>query len=98
MHANSELRIEPAPEIREGARRWLESIRGALGPEFLAAYLTGSVLSQSFDPRHSHVNVLIVARALPPEALHAVARVMPAPKKAPHFDGLFFTRRQVEKS
>lgn len=98
IHTRSELRIEPPPEILEGARRWLESIRAALGPEFLAAYLTGSVLTQSFDPRHSHVNVLVIARALPPEALDAVARGMPAPKKPPQFDGLFFTRGQIDES
>jgi hypothetical protein len=98
MHAHAELRIEPAPEVLEAARHWVAAARSSLGSEFLAAYLTGSVLSQGFDPRHSRVNVLVVARALPAGILDRVARGMPQPRKRPFFDGLFFTRRQIEKS
>jgi hypothetical protein len=98
MHTHAELRIEPAPEILDGARRWVNAVRAPLGTDFLAAYLTGSVLSQGFDPKLSHVNVLAVARELPPETLDALARAIPATKKPPHYDGLFFTRRQIEKS
>ncbi len=83
MHADAQLRIEPAPEILDGARRWLEAARGGLGSEFLAAYLTGSVLTQGFDAQHSHVNVLVVARELPATVLDAVARALPARKKRP---------------
>src|SRR5438477_3876399 len=98
MHADAELRVDPAPEILEGARRWLEAVRSGAGAEFLAAYLTGSVLTRSFDPKHSHVNVLVVARELPGTVLDALARAMPPQKKRPRYDGLFFTRRQIEKS
>ena len=45
------------------ARRWLAPVRAALGPDFVAAYLTGSVLTEGFDPKHSQINVLVVARA-----------------------------------
>jgi len=98
MHADAQLRIEPAPEILDGARRWLEAARGGLGSEFLAAYLTGSVLTQGFDAEHSHVNVLVVARELPATVLDSVARALPARKKRPFYEALFFTRRQIEKS
>src|SRR5204862_118557 len=87
MHADAELRVDPAPEILEGARRWLEAVRSGAGAEFLAAYLTGSVLTRSFDPKHSHVNVLVVARELPGTVLDALARAMPPQKKRPRYDG-----------
>ena len=98
MHADADLRVEPAPGTLEGARRWVETIRGGAGAEFLAAYLTGSVLSHGFDPRHSNVNVLVVARDLPPSTLDTLARALPQQKKRPRYDGLFFTRSQIEKS
>ena len=98
MLTQGDLRIEPAPEVLAAARRWLEPVRAALGPEFLAAYLTGSVLSQGFDPRHSHVNVAIVARALPIGVLDAVARAVPGGATAPRVEPLFLTRGQIEKS
>src|SRR5207344_1821907 len=46
----TELRIEPPAEILAAAREWLQPVREALGAEFLSAYLTGSVLTQGFDP------------------------------------------------
>src|SRR5215468_11208546 len=98
MHADAELRVEPPAEILGGARRWVEAVRASLGSEFLAAYVTGSVLTRGFDPKHSHVNALVVARELPATVLDAVARAMPVQKKRPRTDGLFFTRRQIEQS
>src|SRR5262245_41316856 len=62
MTTLTESRIEPAPEVLEAARRWLEPVRRALGSEFLAAYLTGSVLTSAFDPRRSRVNLLVTTR------------------------------------
>ena len=97
MLTHGELRIEPAPELLAAARRWLEPVRAALGPEFLAAYLTGSVLTQGFDSRHSQVNLAIVARALPIGVLDALARALPG-ATAPRFEPLFLTRGQIEKS
>ncbi|MBI1798871.1 MAG: hypothetical protein HYR73_04205 [Candidatus Eisenbacteria bacterium] len=97
MHTHDELRIEPAPEILDAARRWLAPVRTALGTEFAAAYLTGSVLTQGFDPRHSHVNVLIVARALDTGLLDSLARAVPRPGK-PRLDPLFVSLRQIERS
>jgi hypothetical protein len=44
------------------------------------------------------VNVLVVARSLGIEILDAVARVLPETKKPPHFDPLFMTQRQIQKS
>jgi len=98
MLTQGELRIEPAREILEAARRWLDPVRTALGHEFLSAYLTGSVLTQGFDPRKSRVNLAIVARALPAERLDAVARAIPRGRRAPTFAPLFLTHSQIEKS
>lgn len=99
MLTHGDLRIEPAPEVLDGARRWLDRPRAALGPEFLAAYLTGSVLTQGFDAKHSRVNLLVVARTLSPSVLDAVAQAIPpAASKGLQFEPLFLTRRQIEKS
>ena len=92
------LRMDPSDVMLAAARRWLEPVRAALGPEFVAAYLTGSVLVQGFDERHSGVNVLIVARTLDLDVLDAISQRLPEPKKPPRFDPLFLTLRQVEKS
>lgn len=91
----SESRIEPAPVILEASRRWLEPVRGALDTDFLAAYLTGSVLSAGFDPAHSRVNVLVVARTLPSDSLDRLAAAIPVTKKPPHFEPLFLARAQI---
>ena len=98
MLTGSESRAEPAPAILLASRRWLEPVRAALGHEFLAAYLTGSVLTAAFDPRRSRVNLLIVARTLDTGLLDKVAGALPATKRAPHFEPLLLTRRQMEKS
>lgn len=91
----SESRIEPTSVILEAARRWLEPVRGALDTDFLAAYLTGSVLSAGFDPAHSRVNVLVVARTLPSASLDRLAASIPADKKPPHFEPLFLSQAQI---
>ena len=98
MLTESGSRIEPPSSILEASRRWLEPVRKALGGEFLSAYLTGSVLTQAFDARRSRINLLILARSLDTGLLEAVARAIPVTRRAPHFDPLLLTRRQVEKS
>jgi hypothetical protein len=98
MRTPGELRIEPAADVLEASRRWLGPVREALGHEFLAAYLTGSVLTQGFDPKRSRVNLLVVARTLDTDLLERVARAIPATRRPPHFEPLLLTRRQVEKS
>ncbi|MBI5710933.1 MAG: hypothetical protein HZC42_11625 [Candidatus Eisenbacteria bacterium] len=98
MQTQSELRIEPRPEILAAARRWLEPVRACLGHDFVAAYLTGSVLTQGFDPKRSHVNLLVVARALDGGTLKRLADSLPAARRAPQVEPLFLTRRQIEKS
>jgi hypothetical protein len=90
-----ESRIEPPAELLAAARRWIEPVRTALGPEFLSAYLTGSVLSQGFNAAHSHVNLLVVARTLEADALDRVAASIPETRKPPHFDPMFMTREQM---
>ncbi|MBI1795559.1 MAG: hypothetical protein HYR74_00750 [Candidatus Eisenbacteria bacterium] len=92
------VRIDPSDAMMVAARRWLEPVRAALGPDFVAAYLTGSVLAHGFDARHSSVNVLIVARELGLEQLDRLGLRIPEAKKPPHFDPLFLTQRQVERS
>lgn len=94
----SESRIEPAPAVLDAARKWLAPVRAALDTEFLAAYLTGSVLTAGFDPKTSRVNLLVVARALPSETLDRLAAAMPVAKKAPHFEPLFLTKDQAVAS
>ena len=98
MSDTSERLIEPAAEIVDRARKWLQPVRAALGPDFVAAYLTGSVLTEGFDPRHSQINVLVVARDLPGPRLDAVARALPAQRRQPLIEPLFLTRRQIERS
>jgi hypothetical protein len=73
-------------------------VRAALGPEFLAAYVTGSALTQGFDERRSRVNVLVVARSLNLDVLDAVRAKLPEDRKPPHFHPLFVVPRQIEKS
>lgn len=94
-----ELRIEPAAEILSAARTWLDSVRPALAPEFVAAYLTGSVLTQGFDVQQSRINVLVVSRSLSGALLEALAKAIPAPgKSGPRFEPLFMSQSNLEKS
>ena len=98
MDTQSDIRIEPAAEVVALARKWLTPVRAALGPEFVAGYLTGSVLTRGFDPKHSHVNMLVVAASLDGPLLDAVAKSLPAQRKPPFVEPLFLTRRQIECS
>jgi hypothetical protein len=95
---HGELRIEPSAEILDATRAWLAPVRAALGPEFLAAYLTGSVLTQGFNPKRSGVNVLVVARELPPATLDALMDVLPQQRRPFRIEPLFLTKRQIEAS
>lgn len=98
MLTHGELRIEPPAPILAASRAWLAPVRAALGTDFLAAYLTGSVLTQGFEPEFSSVNVLVLSRSLDSAVLEKLAAAIPVTKKAPHFEPLFMTRRQIEKS
>jgi len=95
---HSELRIEPPAEVLDAARAWLQPVRTALGGEFLAAYLTGSVLTQGFDAVHSRVNIVVVARNLDVDALDRVRECLPVTRKPPHFDPLLLSERQIASS
>lgn len=98
MLTDGQLRIEPPADILDATRAWLRQVQPVLGHEFLAAYLTGSVLTQGFDPAHSRVNLLVVCRALDPDLLERLGSAIPTTRRAPHFEPLFVSRRQVEKS
>ncbi len=99
MATHSTSRIEPAVAILDAARRWLAPIRETLGSEFLACFLTGSVLRAGFDVRKSRVNVLVVTRTLGLDVLDRIARVLPEDgKQPPHFDPLFMSEPQVRQS
>jgi hypothetical protein len=98
MEARALSRIEPSQDVLAASRKWLEPVRAALDRDFLAAYLTGSVLTQGFDAKHSEINMLIVARLLAPETLDALVGALPDVKKPPRFAPLFMTERQIEKS
>ncbi|MCC6652705.1 MAG: hypothetical protein IT348_16250 [Candidatus Eisenbacteria bacterium] len=94
----TQARIEPPPATLDAARRWLAPVREALGPDFVAAYLTGSVLTQGFDPAHSRINLLVVSRTLDSAALDRVSPAIIVTRKPPHFDPLFMTRDQMMAS
>ena len=102
MLTHGELRIEPSPETLAQARQWLAPVRAALGSDFLAAYLTGSVLTQSFDAKQSRINLLVVARTLDTDVLERIAPACQASAAAKDanagIDPLFLSRRQVEHS
>jgi hypothetical protein len=98
MNVRTMSRIEPSQEIMAATRQWLSPVREALGHEFVCAYLTGSVLTQGFRLDRSSVNVLVVARHMNGDVLDAVARGLIETRKAPHFDPLFLTHRQIQKS
>jgi predicted nucleotidyltransferase len=98
MSRSPELFIEPSKEVLDAARRWLERMRPELGAEFLAAYLTGSALTQGFDPRRSDVNLLIVTRSLDSELLQRLADAHPRPGRGLRVTPLVLTRSQIEKS
>jgi hypothetical protein len=97
--SHGELRIQPPAATLDASRAWLTPVREAIGPDFLGAYLTGSVLTQGFDPRQSKVNILVVARQLDTDTLDRLAATLPHPKKkALQFEPMFVTRTQIEKS
>ena len=88
-------RIEPPAELLDAVRRWLSPVRTALGPGFLSAYVTGSALTHGFDPKHSHVNLMVVARTLEPDVLDRLAAAIPETRRPPRIDPLFMTREQI---
>jgi len=98
MSTRAVMTIEPTDAALAATREWLAPVRTALGAEFLAAYLHGSVLTQGFDPRRSRVNVLVVSRSLNLDILDAVRSALPEDRKPPHISPLFLTQRQIEKS
>jgi len=98
MDARAVLTTEPPTDTLAAIRAWLAPVRSALGDEFVAAYLYGSVLRQGFDARHSRVNVLVVTRTLDLPVLDALRTAIPEDKKPPHVSPLFLTLRQIEES
>lgn len=98
MDPRAVMTVEPPAATLSAMREWLAPVRGALGTEFLAAYLYGSVLTQTYDARRSRVNLLIVARSLNLDVLDAVRAALPEDRRPPHVSPLFLTQRQIEKS
>jgi hypothetical protein len=98
MTTNALHTVEPSAEILAATRAYLDPIRRAMGDDFLAAYLTGSVLTQGFDPKRSRINLLLVSRVLDGTWLEAVRTAIPEARKPPRFDPLFVSERQIEKS
>ena len=98
MSQHTAARLDPGEDVLAAARHWLEPVRTALGSDFVAAYLTGSVLTQGFHPDHSRVNVLLVSRHLGDETLDSLAQALPQTKRPPHFAPLFMTQHQIESS
>lgn len=98
MKHASEMRVEPAAEILAAARAWMGPVREALGPRWLAGYLTGSVLTQGFDARRSRINVLVIVRELESGVLDPLAAAIPTSAKPPRFEPLFVTAPQMRRS
>jgi hypothetical protein len=98
MDRSPELLIEPAPGVLQAARRWVDRIHPVLGPDFVAAYVTGSALTQGWSPSRSDVNVLVVARRLDAETLDRLAPLVSMPARAPHIAPLFLTETQIQRS
>ncbi len=98
MNTHSVMRAEPAPATLAGVRRWLTPVRAALGPDFLAAYLTGSVLNTEWNPKRSAVNLLVVARAIDTTRVDALAVAIPKPDPVVRIEPLFLSLRQIEHS
>ena len=46
-----DARLEPPRDIQDAARAWIAPLKTSLGADFIAAYLTGSVLAKDFDVR-----------------------------------------------
>ena len=92
------VRIEPSAELLDAARRWLSPVRAALGSGFVSAYVTGSVLRHAFDPKRSHINLLVIARGLEPDVLDALAAAVPDARGTPRIDPLFMAQEQVRAS
>jgi hypothetical protein len=91
-------RIAPSETVLTATRQWLAPVRAALDDAFLSACLTGSVLTQGFDPRRQRVNLLVVARTLDLPVLDRLAVAIPVRREPPLFDPLFLTRDQVHAS
>lgn len=98
MKHASETRVEPAAETLAAARAWMGPVRDALGSRWLAGYLTGSVLTQGFDPRRSRINVLVIVRALESDVLDPLSAAIPGSTKPPRFEPLFVTEPQMRRS
>ncbi len=98
MADSTALRIQPPEQLIARTRDWLAPVRAAMGANFVSACLTGSVLTQGFDPRRSAVNLLVVARSLDGPALDAIARALPRRRALPRIEPLFMTRAQIEGS
>lgn len=98
MERSPELRIEPAANVLQAARRWVDRMRPALGADFVAAYVTGGALTQGFSPSRSEVNVLVVAQRLDAETLDRLAKFTSLPARAPRIVPLFLTAGQIQRS
>lgn len=96
--SHDEHRIQPSDEILGATREWLAPVRAGLGPEFLSAYLHGSVLTRGFDPARSQINLLVIARSLDGATLDGLARAIPKTGKRFRFQPLFMSRTGIEKS
>jgi hypothetical protein len=90
-------RHEPAPEVLDAVRRWLAPVQQAMGEDFLAAYVTGGALREGFDSVRGHVNVLVIATAIPRESLDRLAGAIPRGTRLA-IEPLFVTRDQLRSS
>src|SRR5689334_6932287 len=90
-------RIEPSAALLDGVHRWLVPVRAALGDAFLSAYVTGSALTEGFDPTRRPVNVLVIVRDLPADRLDGLAAAIPR-RTQPAIEPLFMTHDQMRAS
>ena len=63
--------------VAEQATRWAQPLMESLADGFVALYLYGSAVDPGFDPKHSDVNMLLVAKALPASTIRSLSEVWP---------------------
>ena len=68
--------VDPA-RVADAANNWAKPLIESLADGFVSLYLYGSAVDPGFDPKHSDVNLLLIARALPASTIRALSEVWP---------------------
>jgi len=68
--------VDPA-RIADAATNWAKPLIETLADGFVSLYLYGSAVDPGFDAKHSDVNLLLIAKALPASTIRALSEVWP---------------------